>query len=90
MVLKLKMIKYIRVAVLLFCASFVFSTVWAVQTFTPAQNISISDGLAHNGVTSIFQDSRGIFWLGTYDGLNRYDGYKFRTYKNSKLKIYLQ
>lgn len=29
------------------------------------------------------QDSRGFLWIGTYNGLNRYDGYKFITYKNS-------
>lgn len=56
---------------------------------TPTQNLSISDGLAHNGVTDIFEDSRGFIWVATYDGLNRYDGYEFRKYKNTLDEDYL-
>jgi len=47
------------------------------------QKLNISDGLAHNGVTSIIEDSKGFFWFGTYDGINRYDGYEVKTYKNT-------
>ncbi|WP_158285107.1 hybrid sensor histidine kinase/response regulator transcription factor [Arenibacter aquaticus] len=47
------------------------------------QNLSISEGLAHNGTTDILEDSRGFIWIGTYEGLNRYDGYTFETYKNT-------
>ncbi len=48
-----------------------------------SQKFNISDGLAHNGVTSMYEDSRGFLWFGTYDGICRYDGYEFKTYKNS-------
>ncbi|MEQ9289108.1 MAG: ATP-binding protein [Cyclobacteriaceae bacterium] len=48
-----------------------------------AQQLTISEGLAHNGVTSIIEDSRGYIWIGTYDGLNRYDGYAFTIFKNT-------
>ena len=47
------------------------------------KHLTISDGLAHNGVTAILEDSKGFLWFGTYDGLNRYDGYEIVTFKNT-------
>ena len=44
-------------------------------------HISIEQGLSQSSVRVIFQDSRGFIWFGTEDGLNRYDGYSFKTYK---------
>ncbi|MDR7129540.1 signal transduction histidine kinase/ligand-binding sensor domain-containing protein/DNA-binding response OmpR family regulator [Algoriphagus sp. 4150] len=44
--------------------------------------IGIEMGLSNNAVTSIYQDKRGFIWIGTYDGLNRYDGYNFFVYRN--------
>ncbi|SDL49302.1 hybrid sensor histidine kinase/response regulator transcription factor [Kriegella aquimaris] len=48
-----------------------------------SQNLTISEGLAHNGVTSILEDARGYMWVGTYDGLNSYNGYEFKVFKNT-------
>ncbi|MEI6950497.1 two-component regulator propeller domain-containing protein [Paraflavisolibacter sp. H34] len=39
-------------------------------------------GLSNNSVNTIFQDHNGFLWFGTYDGLNRYDGYQFRVFRN--------
>jgi ligand-binding sensor domain-containing protein/signal transduction histidine kinase len=44
-------------------------------------HLSIEQGLSQSSVWTIFQDSRGFLWFGTEDGLNRYDGYAFKTYK---------
>ena len=41
------------------------------------------DDLSSNSVLSIYQDYRGFMWFGTRDGLNRYDGYEFKSYFNS-------
>ncbi len=48
----------------------------------PVNYIGIEQGLSNNAVTSIYQDARGFMWFGTYDGLNRYDGYGFKVYRN--------
>ncbi|NJC97296.1 MAG: GAF domain-containing protein [Anaerolineae bacterium] len=44
-------------------------------------HIGIEQGLSQSSVRIIFQDSIGFLWFGTEDGLNRYDGYSFKTYK---------
>jgi ligand-binding sensor domain-containing protein/two-component sensor histidine kinase len=50
------------------------------QTLT-TYSLSEINGLSDNRVTSIFQDHQGFLWIGTEDGLNRYDGSIFRIYK---------
>ena len=47
------------------------------------ENISIDEGLSNEHVTSIFQDSKGYIWIGTKDGLNRYDGERIKIYNCS-------
>ncbi|NQU85567.1 MAG: hypothetical protein HQ541_07385 [Mariniphaga sp.] len=42
-----------------------------------------NDGLSSSTVTSILQDHKGFMWIGTNDGLNRYDGYGFKLFKNN-------
>lgn len=44
--------------------------------------LGIEQGLSNNAVTCICRDQRGFMWFGTYDGLNRYDGYGFTVYRN--------
>ena len=46
------------------------------------QHVGTREGLSHSNVISILRDSRGYMWFGTRDGLNRYDGYTFTTFKN--------
>ncbi len=48
----------------------------------PVKYIGIEQGLSNNVVTSIYQDYNGFMWFGTYDGLNRYDGYGFKIFRN--------
>ena len=44
-------------------------------------HLNIEQGMSQSSVHVIFQDSRGFLWLGTQDGLNRYDGYTFKIFK---------
>lgn len=45
------------------------------------KNISIEDGLTQSSIRCTYQDSLGYIWIGTYEGLNRYNGYEFKQYK---------
>ncbi len=45
------------------------------------ERISSKHGLSQNTIITINQDALGFMWFGTSDGLNRYDGYDFKTYK---------
>lgn len=42
---------------------------------------SSEDGLSQNTVMSILQDRKGNIWLATWDGINKFNGYSFKTYK---------
>jgi signal transduction histidine kinase/ligand-binding sensor domain-containing protein/DNA-binding NarL/FixJ family response regulator len=46
-------------------------------------HLTTADGLAHNHVSSIVQDRYGFLWLGTLDGLDRYDGYRFTRFQHN-------
>jgi len=47
------------------------------------KHLTINDGLSHGWILSIIQDKYGFIWIGTNDGLNSYEGYNFRVYKNN-------
>lgn len=42
--------------------------------------IGIKDGLSSSTITAIYQDSKGYMWIGTADGLNKYNGYNVSVY----------
>jgi len=44
------------------------------------RNYSVAQGLAHNHVQAIHQDSHGYIWIATFEGLSRFDGYRFTNY----------
>ncbi len=45
--------------------------------------LTVDEGLSNNKVNAICQDKYGFIWLGTNEGLNRYDGFTFKVYKNN-------
>jgi ligand-binding sensor domain-containing protein len=45
------------------------------------KTISKEQGLSNNFINAISQDRQGFLWIGTWNGLYRYDGYHFKAYK---------
>ncbi|GAB4344975.1 MAG: sensor histidine kinase [Flammeovirgaceae bacterium] len=48
------------------------------------KHLSIQHGLSEATVNCIIQDKMGFLWIGTDDGLNRFDGYNFVVYRTSE------
>ena len=53
---------------------------WSQSQTARFNRISLEHGLSQEMVQSIFQDSQGYIWVGTQNGLNRYDGYQFTSF----------
>jgi len=72
------------IRVFLFCViSFLFfSSEFLPQSHIVFNHLTIEDGLSQSSVTCILQDRSGFMWFGTQDGLNRYDGYNIKVFKN--------
>lgn len=49
--------------------------------------ITMDSGLSSSSVTSILKDRTGYVWVGTTEGLNRYDGYTFKVNAERKSKV---
>ncbi|TZF82793.1 response regulator [Pedobacter sp. BS3] len=52
------------------------------QNHITFKRLTINEGLSQNTVFTIMQDKTGFIWIGTEDGLNKYDGYEFTIYKH--------
>ena len=69
------------------CAAFIPTAFAATAAPEPLagpprlQTFGIAQGLSQGSATAIVQDARGFLWVGTQDGLNRFDGYEFRGYR---------
>lgn len=53
-------------------------------------HIGLENGLSHATINGIVQDARGYLWIGTPDGLNRYDGYKFDIFTPDSADHYIR
>ena len=67
--------KHLAAGLLLFC----WLPLWGQVTNLHFTNLSIDAGLSDKMVFAVAQDSTGLMWFGTAEGLNRYDGYNFET-----------
>lgn len=77
---KFVMKTYCNIFTIVFILSYFNGFAKAVDNFLPITSIQ---GLSQNEVRCIHQDKSGFLWIGTQDGLNRYDGYEFKKYAKS-------
>jgi len=74
----------------LFIVLFVSLYCVKAQTITQMSHYSVDNGLSENHVICMLQDRKGFMWFGTFDGLNKFDGYTFRNFKgdlNQKYRL---
>lgn len=67
---------------LIACLIFFFNIIFSQEYYFKHYNVE--DGLSNNTVLSSIQDKDGFIWFGTKDGLNRFDGYRFKTFRSGK------
>jgi len=75
------MLRKITILLFLLIQYTLFAQDWQDVRFSA---LTIKEGLSQLTVTAIFQDSKGMMWFGTRDGLNSYDGKSFKVYKLNK------
>ena len=75
--------KYIPL--LLFVIAFFFSAIYSFGSESDKgvclSFIDQKDGLSNSAVLSFYKDDKGLMWIGTYDGLNCYDGNKMEVFR---------
>lgn len=69
----------------LFCVIFLGQVSYCQNSQITFENLSIRQGLSQSSVLALLQDRKGFLWAGTADGLNRYDGHKFKMYRKNLL-----
>ena len=84
LVLRLKIIKMIRITnlIILSILFFVFQVSGINFPDFWFEHITIADGLSQNDITDIKQDKDRLIWIGTKNGLNKYDGYEMTIYNH--------
>lgn len=74
-------IKIVAVICTIFLTTKVFSQSALVESDYSITNYTASNGLSSNEVSSIIEDSLGMIWMGTSNGLTRFDGYQFKNFR---------
>jgi len=65
-----------------------FSFLCFSGTHTQFSHYSVKEGLSEINVLCMLQDKKDQMWFGTFDGLNKFDGYTFKTYKTNPNQLF--
>ncbi len=68
------------ISILIFCCLFSLFPIYGSYF----RNYQVENGLSHNSIWTVMQDSDGFMWFGTIDGLNRFDGKNFKIYRKQQ------
>lgn len=76
---------FINKIIVMFLLSIVILNSYPNESYAHANNLTfnnlnIEQGISQSTAKVIFQDSKGYIWIGTNDGLNRYNGYEYKIY----------
>ena len=76
---------FINKIIVMFLLSIVILNSYPNESYANANNLTfnnlnIEQGISQSTAEIIFQDSKGYIWIGTSDGLNRYNGYEYKIY----------
>ncbi len=79
----MKLLAYVTGSFMLWMAS---AATASATTVLPMrfESVTVEQGLAQNSVIAIEQDADGFLWFGTENGLDRYDGYRFTHFSDSR------
>lgn len=81
-IMSCKKISICRIILIGFFAGIFIVNALAQSTDLRFTHITTEQGLSNNELTSIAQDKNGFIWIGTNDGLNRFDGYEIKVYRH--------
>ena len=76
---------FVKKGIILFLLSIIIFNSCLLESYASNKNITfnnlnIEQGISQSTAEIIFQDSKGYIWIGTSDGLNRYNGYEYKIY----------
>ena len=77
-----EIIKILAVAIFFISIVFPDEDLFAQKREIKFERFSLEEGLSVSAIVSLVQDSKGFLWIATEDGLNRYDGYNFKIFRN--------
>lgn len=73
-----------HIFIFLLCIGLVFSFSLRGQDHIQFKNYTINDGLSQSSISCILQDGIGSLWIGTQDGINRFNGKNFEVFSSDK------